>query len=237
MNQSDKSDISNSIKEYFKKWPRSYYFVSDFFGPMYFGGLNPKKFLLKFGNNNNKTVNLGSGARKIADGVTNVDMTKYKGVDVVASLCNLPFQDNTFDRVICDQVFEHLEFPDQASEEIYRILNTNGVAYISTPFLYPFHSSPADYQRWTKQGLDKLFRKFEILEVGVRSGPFSVITVYMSYIGASIFSFGSDKLYWILVYMFNFIFFPIKFIDVLANKLPFIINCSSCLYCVIKKIK
>lgn len=49
---------------------------------------------------------------------------------IQADIHNLPFEDNSFDFVICMQVLEHVEFPDRACDELMRVAR-NG--FIETP--------------------------------------------------------------------------------------------------------
>jgi SAM-dependent methyltransferase len=234
MTDQKQKETANSIKEFFKRYPRFYYFVFDVFSPVYFGGLGSKEFLNKF-QVEGPTYNLGAGARRIADDVINVDITDYDATDIVADITNLSFEDNSAGRVICDQVLEHVLDPKAVAKEIYRILKPGGYAYISTPFMYPFHASPSDYQRFTHEGLKVLLKDFEIVDIGVRCGPFSTLTVCFCYFVATIFSFGSERLYWFLALATTFIFFPIKFLDIIGNRLPFSINMCSVPYVVVKK--
>ncbi len=224
----------NTVKEYFKRWPRFYYFIFDFFGPVYFGGLGAKAFLKKYPTVGIR-LNVGAGARRIAPGVTNVDICKYESVDVVAEITSLPFQDSSVDQIICDQVLEHVRNPQAAVDELRRVLKSGGYAYISVPFMYPFHASPSDFQRFTHEGLRELFRSCTLVELGVRCGPFSTLTTYLCYLFATLFSFGSERVYWVLVYASTFVFFPLKVLDVFANRLPHAIHMASVLYCVIRK--
>ena len=45
----------------------------------------------------------------------------------------LPFQDQTFDLVICIDVIEHVASPDELLKEIYRVLRTRGTLFLQTP--------------------------------------------------------------------------------------------------------
>ena len=234
INNDKKEDATNSLKEFLKKWPKFYYFVFDFFSPVYFGGVSPKKFLKEFADEG-ACYNLGSGARRISPDVVNVDVTEYPEVDIVGDITNLPIKDNEASSVICDQVLEHVIEPDVAVKEIYRVLNPGGYAYISTPYMYPFHASPSDYRRWTHVGYKEILSDFEIVDVGVRCGPFSTITVYLSYLLATMFSFGNEKLYWGLIYVFGALLFPIKILDIFGNRMPFSVNMAAVLYVVVKK--
>ncbi|NIM90461.1 MAG: methyltransferase domain-containing protein [Candidatus Aminicenantes bacterium] len=47
--------------------------------------------------------------------------------------CNLRFEDDSFDIVVCSEVLEHLKQPRMAIKEIYRVLKKDGLVIISTP--------------------------------------------------------------------------------------------------------
>jgi SAM-dependent methyltransferase len=66
---------------------------------------------------------------------------------------HLPFPDETFDTVILLEVLEHLNDPIRAMQEARRVLKLDGILIISTPFLYPIHDAPRDFQRWTQFGI------------------------------------------------------------------------------------
>jgi SAM-dependent methyltransferase len=51
-----------------------------------------------------------------------------------------PFDNNSFDLVICSQIIEHLYNTDQFVSEIYRILKYDGVCVCSTPNLASVHN-------------------------------------------------------------------------------------------------
>ena len=224
----------DEIRNFFKKWPNLYYFIVYLFGPIYFGGLNSPEFFKKYHKNGQK-INLGSGPRRISNDVINVDFEKFEGVDVVADITKLPFKDNSVSMIVCDTVLEHVNDPIKAVSEMYRVLEPSGFVYISVPFLYPFHPSPSDYNRWTEQGLKYLLKDFEPIELGTRSGIFSTFSVMLCYSLPALFSFGSNTLYLLLSNLSLFIFFPIKFLDIIANRLPFSTKTASVLYIVARK--
>lgn len=229
------NDSANSIKNFFKRWPRLYYFVYDYLGPLYFGGLSPKKFLDKFTSPVGTRLNVGSGARKLDQDIKNVDVENFPGVDIVANITDLPLADASVDAVVCDQVLEHVTDPLHAMQELHRVLKPGGYVYISMPFLYPFHASPSDFYRWTHKGYEQLLKGFEVVDIGVRSGPFSALTVYLAYLLATLLSLGNKSLYWVLVYLFSIVLSPIKLLDVMGNRLPFAINMAAVIYCLARK--
>ena len=54
--------------------------------------------------------------------------------DVKADICNLPFEDNSYDFIICNHVLEHITDDHQAMKELYRIIKPGGTAILMVPF-------------------------------------------------------------------------------------------------------
>ena len=54
--------------------------------------------------------------------------------DVKADICNLPFEDNAYDFIICNHVLEHIPDDTKAMEELYRVLAPGGTAIIQVPY-------------------------------------------------------------------------------------------------------
>jgi SAM-dependent methyltransferase len=77
-------------------------------------------------------------------------------VDVMASADALPFEDGSFDCVICTEVLEHCARPLEVVREISRVLRTGGWLFATTPFLRPLHEMPHDYYRFTPPALQEL---------------------------------------------------------------------------------
>jgi SAM-dependent methyltransferase len=221
------------VRNFFKRWPRFYYFVGTVFGPMMYSGLSAKKFLERY-ERKGVTLNIGSGPRIINDEVVNVDIYPYVGVKILSDGNTIPLQNESVARIISDTVLEHVPLPVDAVKEMHRLLELGGMAYVTVPFLYPYHSSPSDYQRWTRNGIEQLFCDFEIVKIGVRAGPFSALTVYLNHLFAVLFSFGSVRLETLLVNMVMFITFPIKLLDIISHW-PHGEEVASVLYCVVRK--
>lgn len=81
----------------------------------------------------NIRLNLGCGDN-LLDGYINVD--KYdKAADVQADITDLPFEDNSVDKVVAYQVIEHVPYNlnDKLFAEIYRVLKPAGTAILETP--------------------------------------------------------------------------------------------------------
>jgi SAM-dependent methyltransferase len=86
-----------------------------------------------------------------------LDVAEGPAVDVVGSADALPFDDESFDCVLCTQVLEHVEHPAAVVSEAHRVLRHEGVAFMSTHGIARYHPNPNDYWRWTKAGLQRLF--------------------------------------------------------------------------------
>ena len=71
----------------------------------------------------------------------------------------LPFRTESFDVVMALDVLEHLLSPEQCVREAARVLRSGGQLILQTPFLYPLHDMPHDFQRWTLQGLEALVQR------------------------------------------------------------------------------
>jgi SAM-dependent methyltransferase len=107
-------------------------------------------------------------------------------VDLVGTAYDIPAEDRSFDCAICNAVLEHLEEPELALRECYRVLKPNGIAIYTVPFIWHIHEAPRDFYRYSKYGLQYLFNKvgFEIVEIKALSGfwvTFGQLFVYNLY--------------------------------------------------------
>jgi predicted SAM-dependent methyltransferase len=83
-------------------------------------------------------INLGCGPFPAPAPWVNVDELPLDGVDVMASICDLPFDDGSAERIYAGHVFEHLTYLDQlpiALEEMKRILAPGGTMMVVGPDL------------------------------------------------------------------------------------------------------
>ncbi len=53
--------------------------------------------------------------------------------DVKADICNLPFDDNSFDVIFCNHVLEHIPDDTKAMQELYRVLKKGGMGIFQIP--------------------------------------------------------------------------------------------------------
>ena len=53
--------------------------------------------------------------------------------DIKADICDLPFEDNSFDVILCNHVLEHIPDDTKAMQELYRVLNKGGWGILQIP--------------------------------------------------------------------------------------------------------
>lgn len=97
-----------------------------------------------------------------------IDFTKtHKDLDYIWTTSKTWLKSWSFDIVFCSQVLEHVSDPEESFIEISRILKEDGMAIISTPFLWWIHMEPYDFFRYTKYALKKFSHNtwFKILEL------------------------------------------------------------------------
>ncbi|ROR89778.1 class I SAM-dependent methyltransferase [Nocardioides aurantiacus] len=93
--------------------------------------------------------------------------TKYAPLDYVCDLTDIPVEDGRFDRILFNQVLEHLPDPAAAVQELHRVLRPGGRLMCSAPLFYAEHQVPYDFFRYTRFGLRRLFEDagFEVVRL------------------------------------------------------------------------
>ncbi len=126
---------------------------------------------------------IGAAGQSIPAGFIGVDLIGIGDVHVVADVEALPFASESVSRIECNAVLEHVQRPSQSVSEMFRVLKTGGYLHIVVPFCHPVHLYPGDYNRWTIDGLRELVSEFEVIDVGVRSGPTAtLLAVILEYL-------------------------------------------------------
>jgi SAM-dependent methyltransferase len=75
----------------------------------------------------------------------------------ICDLTDIPVEDGRYDRVVLNQVLEHLPDPAAALRELYRVTKPGGELICTVPLFYEEHQKPYDFFRYTQFGLRKLF--------------------------------------------------------------------------------
>ena len=77
----------------------------------------------------------------------------------------LPYQQESCEIVVLDQIIEHLRHPWVAVEEVLRVLKKGGLCICTSVFIYPIHhgGNYGDYYRFSPEGFRAMFEKFHVI--------------------------------------------------------------------------
>ena len=133
-----------------------------------------------------KIVDIGSGNssyNRFFPNRISVDIDPNRKPNIIGDAHNLPFKDGEVEAILSTDVMEHLKDPVKAVSEMKRVLKKGGKVIFVTRFIFPIHDSPNDFWRFTKYGLQELFKDFEIVEFQAETTNFSTIAILLQRIG------------------------------------------------------
>jgi glycosyltransferase involved in cell wall biosynthesis len=207
------------LKSFFKQFPKFYYALWHYACPAMML-VNGPRMILDRVPKKGIVIDVGSGPERLGREFINVDVFPFPEVDIVSDATQLPFKDNTLDGAVSESLFEHVPDAHLIAREMTRVVRPGGYVYVSAPFIHPYHTSPDDFNRWTLSGLKHMFKDMEIVEAGVRSGPWSAMLLFLAYWLGVVFSFGSRKLAPFLAHIFMLVLGPLKYFDFLFIHMP-----------------
>ncbi len=85
--------------------------------------------------------------------------------DVKADICNLPFNDNEFDVILCNHVLEHIPDDTKAIQELYRVLKPNGMGIFQIPQDLSRETTFEDDSITEKKERAKIFGQYDHVRV------------------------------------------------------------------------
>lgn len=182
-------------------------------------------------------LNVGSASRRLSAGCINIDFLLADEVDVRGDLLALPVKSGSVHAVVCTGVLEHVRDARQAVKEIHRILKNRGRAFIETPFIQTVHASPADYYRWTTDGLRQLMSDFHVHEINITAGPATALAWNFQQTMAMLFSLNSLFLYKLGLRFFGWIAIPISWMDVLLERHAMASQAASGFSIIVEKVE
>jgi len=138
-----------------------------------------KKILPQMRNN---VVDIGAGNAPYRNLYLNApDVNAYMSVDLHDSQYNtpdmewdgktLPLGNESAGTLVLTEVLEHCENPGEVLREAMRVLEPDGLLFLTIPFLWPLHDIPYDMGRYTPWALKKMledagYAKIEIHALG-----------------------------------------------------------------------
>lgn len=120
------------------------------------------------------------------------DGYEFGSLDIISDINEIPVKDESFDAVLCTEVFEHAADPVRAINEFHRILIKGGSLILTVPSSTIRHMDPYYYysgfsDNWLRHHLKD---KFEIIELLPVADYYRVIAIELARIMSthSIFS-------------------------------------------------
>ncbi|HEU0080904.1 MAG TPA: glycosyltransferase [Candidatus Paceibacterota bacterium] len=224
----------NWLKTFFKQWPKFYYALWHYACPVMMLVNGPRMVLDRVGEGS-AVIDVGSGPERLGKEFINVDVFPFPEVDVVSDATQLPFKDGSIDAAVSESLFEHVPDAYKVAREMVRVVKPGGYIYVSAPFMHPYHASPDDFNRWTTSGLKHMFSDLEVVECGVRSGPWSTLLMFLAYWLGVLCSLGYRRAAPFLAHIFMLVLGPLKYLDYIFVYMPGSDAVATHLYILAKK--
>ena len=157
------------------------------------------------------------------DLVFSSDKHDFTPIDIVSDAHNLPFHSESFDYVLNMVLMEHVSEPDEILSEMNRVLKINGKVFALIPLVRPEHLQPFDFYRYTRFGIEHIFKKngFGIKSIEPSNGSLWTAISYASIITTTrpLVRFGSRSLLGVILNRFwRIIFLPLIFYSRITDK-------------------
>ena len=173
-----------------------------------------------------RILNIGSGGdiyRKLKENpnfqIEQLDIDPARNPDIVADASDMAsVKTETYDYVFAMEVLEHIPTPQDAVNEIFRVLKEDGKFIFSTPFIFPIHDEPHDYYRYTHYGLRHLLKGYKIKEITERNDYINAVLILL--LRTIVIGNAKQRIASLLIYIFTIITYP------LWQLLSWIFNCK-----------
>ena len=102
-------------------------------------------------------------------------------IDVICDICDMgPIEDNSIGSVLLLESLEHIEQPQKALDEIFRVLKPNGLLVLTTVMALGIHRYPKDYWRFCPDGIELLMKRFKIVEFTLEGEPIFPLGIWLT---------------------------------------------------------
>lgn len=170
--------LLSSFKEYYQRSLFTITPLSKVFNPFYFARkglyeaieffsseLSGSKRILDVGCGKKPYMHLFQNSEYIGLEIDSESNRLNKHADYFYDGHTFPFEDNSFDAVICNQVLEHVFEPSSFLKEINRCLKSDGKFLLTVPFVWDEHEIPYDFARYSSFGLIHLLERENFIVV------------------------------------------------------------------------
>ena len=111
--------------------------------------------------------------RKLFQGtfsLVTANMSNESNPDIICDLEEpLPVEDSSFEGVLLINLLEHVFEYRKLLHECARVLKNKGVIVVVVPFMFPYHPSPRDFHRYTKETLSRVLSEAGFREVHIEA--------------------------------------------------------------------
>ena len=197
-------------------------FLGIFINPFYFARKRLYDSIKELAKeiNGGSLLDVGCGTKPYKE-LFNVE--KYDGLEIITEEYGdlkeaeffydgktFPFENNSYDNILCNEVLEHVFNPDEFLCEIHRVLKSDGKLLLTVPFVWFEHEPPYDYGRYSSYGLKYLLEAhgFEIIKYKKSSNTLETISQLLN--GYIVMNFMFLKRMRIFNYIFTDIFCSIS---------------------------
>lgn len=131
-----------------------------------------------------KYVSQDFGQYKPQDLESGLQMQKwdYGKLDIVSDIASIPVENESFDVIMCTEVFEHIVNPIEAIAEFSRILKKDGYLIITAPFCSLTHFAPYHFY----SGFNRFFYEKELDKNGFEIIELITNGNYFEYLGQEV---------------------------------------------------
>lgn len=103
-------------------------------------------------------------------------------IDIVSDIVTIPEKDESFDAIMCIELFEHIPEPIKAIKEFYRLLKRRGYLILTAPFCSLTHFAPYHFY----SGYNRYFYAHHLKEAGFEIMEILPNGNYFSYLAQEI---------------------------------------------------
>jgi len=232
----ERGDALDGLKGRLKRWLGKYYYTIGLHvvAPTYpfnyrrriVQWLDPRQHLV---------VDVGCGNHRIDENIIGLDLYDYDAVDIVCNLEALPFKPQSVDAFVSRSVLEHVADPVRVVQHMYRCTRTEGLSLHLIPFLFPFHASPFDFQRYTHKGLALLFKEWEVIEQTNATGPVTLGLISAIECLSILLSGGREQIKAYAYLLLCLLLFPLKYLDALFVNRRSFLTLAPTIFLVVRK--
>lgn len=88
----------------------------------------------------------------------------YGKLDIISDITTIPEPNESFDAILCSEVFEHIPDPNAAIKEFSRLLKKGGVLILTAPFISLTHFAPYHFST----GFNRYYYEHHLPAAGFR---------------------------------------------------------------------